>query len=94
MCDVKLSTGTEHPTNVACVISSVLPGKAMTLHRSTLLDFLESSMNSGNVLHAIQKGLMSRRLMHVNAFSTSADGCSVNFRAHTAIERDRGWNGF
>ena len=89
---MKLSTHTsaEFTTHFASVIFSVPLGKATTVHRLILLDFLQSSMNSLHVLHAIQKGLMSRRLIHDDVFSVSADGCSVNLRAHAAIERDMG----
>ena len=45
-------------------------------------------MNSGNVCLAIQKGLVSRRLFHKDVSAVSADGCSVNLKAHLDIERD------
>jgi len=60
----------------------------LTVHRLILLDFLESSMNSAHVCSAIQKGLMSRRLVHLDVCAVSADGCSVNLKAHAEIERD------
>ena len=86
---MKLSTSTLN-SQLILPLSSSLLGKATTVHRLILLDFLQSSMNSLHVLHAIQKGLMSRRLIHDDVFSVSADGCSVNLRAHAAIERDMG----
>lgn len=45
-------------------------------------------MNSAHVCSAIQKGLASRRLLHTDVSAVSADGCSVNLKAHISIERD------
>jgi hypothetical protein len=75
---------TEHATHLCVHII----GKAFTVHRLILLDFLKSSMNSGNVCSAIQKGLISQRLFHKDVSAVSADGCSVNLKAHLDIERD------
>ena len=83
---IVLTSSTEHVTHLyfSDSTSSSVAGKAFTVHRLILLDFLESRMNSAHVCSAIQKGLASPRLLHSDVCAVSADArCSVNLRAHT-----------
>jgi hypothetical protein len=43
---------------------------------------------SAHVCSAIQKGLVSQRLLHADVCAASADGCSLNLKAQVDVERD------
>ena len=75
---IVLTSSTEHVTHLyfSDSTSSSVAGKAFTVHRLILLDFLESRMNSAHVCSAIQKDLASRRFLHSDVCAVSAEGCS------------------
>ena len=61
-------------------------GKACTRHRLILVDFLQSSMNSGHLCNAIHRGLLSWRLHHDDVKTVALDGCSVNIATLNDME--------